>query len=91
ITTNSYLKDLNNELDIYVENFTTTYDNKIVNLFITKELKKAISLQNKNYYQDVLVIKYIVKNSSGVELQNTQNMVLNNESYFNIVSMGTRP
>ncbi|MFP3834876.1 hypothetical protein [Chryseobacterium sp. SIMBA_028] len=91
ITTNSYLKDLNNELDIYVGNFTTTYDNKIVNLFITKELKKAISLQNKNYYQDVLVIKYIVKNSSGVELQNTQNMVLNNESYFNIVSMGTRP
>ncbi|AZA99365.1 hypothetical protein EG359_07010 [Chryseobacterium joostei] len=92
ITTNSYLKDINNELDVYVGNFTATYDNKIINLFITKELKRNISLQNKNYYQDVLSIRYIVKNTSGQVLQDTKNMaIMANEILHTIYSFGTSP
>jgi len=50
ITSNSYLKDLNNELDSYVGNFSANFDGKIINLFITKEVKKKIDLQTKSYY-----------------------------------------
>lgn len=37
------------------------------------------------------MVKYIIKNSSGTILQNTQNMILTDQSYFNIYSIRTRP
>lgn len=91
IPQNAYVKDLNNELTPYVGIYKSNYQGNEIALFITKEEDKPTRRMNKNFYRDALIIKYIVKNSSGIILQDTQNMVLNNESYFNIVSMGTRP
>ncbi|MGU3374990.1 DUF6705 family protein [Chryseobacterium sp. M5A1_1a] len=91
VPNNSYLKDLNHELDPYMGTYKTNFQGNQITLLITKVENKLVKSTHKNYYMDVLVIKYIVKNSFGGELQNTQNMDLNNESYFNIVSMGTRP
>jgi hypothetical protein len=42
IPTNSYLKDFNNELDPYVGNYTSTYQDKIITLYIIKENQKLI-------------------------------------------------
>ncbi|WP_172277278.1 DUF6705 family protein [Chryseobacterium sp. LAM-KRS1] len=92
ITSNSYLKDLNNELDSYVGNFSANFDGKIINLFITKEVKKKIDLQTKSYYQDVLCIKFIVKKTSGQVLQDTKNLSIPiNQDTHTIYSFGTSP
>jgi len=92
IISNSYLKDVNNELDNYEGNFTANFDDKTINIFITKELKKPITLQTKNYYQDVLSIKYIVKNGNDQVLQDTKNMSIpTNQTIHTIYSFGTSP
>ncbi|WP_157676830.1 hypothetical protein [Chryseobacterium sp. T16E-39] len=92
IIANSYLKDVNNELDSYVGNFTANFEGKTINLFITKELKKPINLQTKNYFQDVLSIRYIVKNASGQILQDTKNMSIPaTQTIHTIYSFGTSP
>ena len=87
----AYVKDLNNELNPYIGIYKANFQGNEITLFITKEENKPIKRMNKNFYRDALVIKYIVKNSSGAILQDTQNMVLTNQTYFNIISIGTRP
>ncbi|WP_312994656.1 hypothetical protein [Chryseobacterium flavum] len=91
IPQNAYVKDLNNELTPYIGTYKSIYQGNEIFLFITKEDHKLTKRMKKVFYRDALVIKYIVKNSSGIILQDTQNMVLDNESFFNIVSIGTRP
>ena len=91
IPANAHLKDLNNELLSYVGNYNTNFQGNNIYLFITKVEDKLEKSANKNYYTDALIIKYIVKNPSGIVLQDTQNMVLNDQTFFNIVSMGIRP
>ncbi|MDH6252831.1 hypothetical protein M2347_002558 [Chryseobacterium sp. H1D6B] len=89
---NSYLKDINNELVQYIGTYKANFDNKEITLFITKENHKFFDLKVKKYYQDVLSIRYIVKNSSGIILQNTQNMNFQpNQLRFAIYSTKTRP
>lgn len=91
IPINAYVKDLNNEFTTYIGTYKGTYKGNEITLFIIKEENKPSKLMNKNFYRDVLSIRYIVKNSSGIILQNTQNMNLNDQSNFNILSMGTMP
>lgn len=91
IPVNGYVKDFDNELDPYVGTYKAIYEGNEITLLITKELNRPTKLVNKNFYNDVLSIKYIVKNQSGAILQNTQNMNLSNDTYFNIISMGTMP
>ncbi|MDC8103086.1 DUF6705 family protein [Chryseobacterium sp. Chry.R1] len=91
IPNNSYLKDLNHELDPYVGKYKANYQGNEIIIFITKVDNKLEKSTHKSYFTDALVVKYIIKNSSGTILQDTQSMVLNNDSYFNIVSIGTRP
>jgi len=87
----SYLKDLNNELSPYIGTYKANHQGNEITLFITKEENKLTKRVDKQFYRDVLVVKYIVKNSSGAILQDTQNMILTDNTYFNIYSMGTRP
>lgn len=84
----SYLKDLNNELDPYIGTYKTNYNGKEVILYITKVNDKLEKRPQKVFYRDVLTIKYIVKNSSGTILQDTQNTNLqtNGISSFRIRS-----
>lgn len=91
IPTNAYVKDLDNEFPPYIGTYKATYKGNEITLFITKEENKPSKLMNKNFYRDVLSIRYIVKNSSGIILQNTQSMNLSAQSNFNILSMGTMP
>ena len=91
IPPNAHIKDLNNELAPYIGVYKANFQGNEITLFITKEEDRLIQYSDQNFFQDALVIKYIIKNSSGIVVQDTQNMVLNNHSYFNIISMGTRP
>lgn len=88
IPANSYLKDLNNELNSYTGIFQGDYQGKGITLYITKIEKKLQKSSQKIYYSDVLDIKYVVKNSSGVVLQDTMN---NNIPSINLYSIGTKP
>ncbi|UEQ74627.1 hypothetical protein J8N07_13180 [Chryseobacterium arthrosphaerae] len=89
---NSYLKDLNNELDPYVGTYKGNFEGHEITLFITKQNYKFFDLKIKKYYQDVLSIKYIVKNSSGVILQNTQSMNFQPDQLrFTMYSTKTKP
>ncbi|MCD1116209.1 DUF6705 family protein [Chryseobacterium turcicum] len=91
IPANGYIKDTNNELNSYVGTYKTNYQGNEIILIINKEENKPTRRMNKDFYRDALVVKYIVKNSAGNILQNTQNMILNDQTYFNIVSIGTIP
>lgn len=77
IPDNSYLKDLNNELTPYVGIYKTNFNNNEVSLLITKVDKKFENSVNKKYYMDILSVKYIIKDSFGRILQDTQNELTN--------------
>jgi len=86
----SYLKDQNNELLPYIGTYNANYGGNKITLFITKEEKKLINRIDKKFYRDVLSIRYIVKNSTNIVLQNTQDMTFQlNQSKFAIYSMRT--
>jgi len=70
----SHFKDINNELSPFVGKYSATYNGKQITLFIIQENNKLFNFIDKDIYIDVLSIKYIVKNSSGATLQDTQSM-----------------
>ncbi|MCU7612873.1 hypothetical protein N0B16_00305 [Chryseobacterium sp. GMJ5] len=82
---------MNNELTPYIGTYRTSYQGNEITLFITKQENKLEKSTGETYYMDALIVKYIVKNSTGTILQDTQSMNLGDQSYFNIVSMGTLP
>lgn len=82
IPSNAHVKDLNNELNPYIGIYKTSYQGREITLYITKIDKRLEQRSNKNFYRDALVIKYIVKNSSGVILQDTQNNNIPNIELF---------
>lgn len=67
----AYVKDLNNELNPYIGVYKGNYEGNEITLFINKVEHKFEKRTNKDYFMDVLDVKYIVKNSSGLVLQNT--------------------
>ncbi len=81
----SYLKDTNNELQNFIGIYSGNYDGKQIILYITKEDKKLFNFVDKKIYVDVLSVRYIVKNSSGAILQNTQNMAFQQEQYIHTI------
>ncbi|WP_294279861.1 hypothetical protein [uncultured Chryseobacterium sp.] len=88
----SYVKDMDNELDQLVGNYKADFEGRQISLFITKQPKKLIHLGNRKFYQDVLSIRYQIKNSSGLILQDTQNMNFqSNQFEHTIYSTMTRP
>lgn len=86
IPDNAQVKDLNNELNPYIGIYKATFQGNELTLFITKEENKLEKRVNKQFYRNALVVKYIVKNTSGLILQNTQNSSSNQ-----LYSIGTRP
>ncbi|WP_288435992.1 hypothetical protein [uncultured Chryseobacterium sp.] len=88
IPPNAHVKDLNNELAPYIGIYKANFQGNEIFLFITKMEDKLEESTHKNYYMDALVIKYIVKNSSGAILQDTQN---NNIPNIELYSTRTRP
>ncbi|GAA4162019.1 hypothetical protein GCM10022217_28690 [Chryseobacterium ginsenosidimutans] len=78
IPANAYVKDLNHELDPYIGTYKADHQGKEITLFITKVENKLEKNVGKIYYLDALIVKYIIKNSSGTILQDTQNMNLQN-------------
>ena len=87
---NSYLKDLNNELNAYIGIYKASFQDKEITLFITKETMKYFNALH--VYKDALSIRYIVKNPTGTILQDTQNMAFQANQYkYTIFSQGTYP
>jgi hypothetical protein len=84
----AYIKDTNNELATYIGIYKANFNGFETTLYITKEENKLQKRSTKQFYRDVLVIKYIVRNSSGAILQDTQN---NNLDIASIFSIGTEP
>ncbi|WP_394667136.1 DUF6705 family protein [uncultured Chryseobacterium sp.] len=88
IPNGAYLKDTNNELAPYVGTYKTNFNGNEIILYITKQENKLEESSHKNYYMDALIVKYIVKNSYGNVLQDTQN---NNIYNIELYSIGTNP
>ncbi|WP_288435993.1 DUF6705 family protein [uncultured Chryseobacterium sp.] len=92
IPPNAYVKDLSNELAPYVGVYKANYQGNEIILYITKEDTRPVHYTDQQFYRDALVIKYIVKNSTGAILQNTQNMNFTPDQKFHtIFSTRTRP
>lgn len=89
IPQNAYLKDINNELIPYIGTYKANFQGNEITLYITKEENKLMDYGDQKFYRDALAIKYIVKNSSGVVLQDTNNT--NNTPKIELYSIGTRP
>ncbi|WP_419868150.1 hypothetical protein [Chryseobacterium sp. CT-SW4] len=88
----SYMKDLNNDLPPYEGTYKATFEGNEITLFITKEDKMLIDYgaDDRKYYQDVLHVKYTIKNiSTGNVLEDNLNS--NSLSEREIISMGTNP
>jgi hypothetical protein len=60
IPNGSYIKDLNNDYNKFVGTWKTESGNKEVYLYITKQENRPINRLNKNFFRDVLLIKYKV-------------------------------
>ncbi|WP_315094519.1 DUF6705 family protein [Chryseobacterium timonianum] len=88
IPNGAHLKDTNNELNPYIGIYKANFNGNEVTIFITKQENKLEESAKKNYYMDALIVKYIVKNSTGVTLQDTQN---NNLYNIELYSIGTTP
>lgn len=88
IPANAHVKDLNNELPPYIGTYKANYQGNEITLYITKEDDRPTKAMNKQFFQDALVIKYVVKNLSGLILQDTKNQ---NIPEINLYSIRTRP
>ncbi|UZT96003.1 hypothetical protein ODZ84_12205 [Chryseobacterium fluminis] len=73
ISNYSYLKDLNNELSPYIGVYKGIFQGNEITLFVTKQEHKLIDYDNQKFYRDIISIKFQIKNSSGIVLQDTQN------------------
>ncbi|CAD7810464.1 hypothetical protein CHRY9390_02183 [Chryseobacterium aquaeductus] len=92
ITLNSYLKDLDNELTPYIGTYQSNVNGNQITLFISKQDHTYMSSSKYKYYQDILIVRYTIKNSVGVTLQSTQNVNFINTTDKNLIhSISTRP
>lgn len=73
IPNGAYVKDLNNELSPYVGTYKANFQGNEITLFITKVENRLTVYTDQSFYRDALVAKYIIKNSAGIILQDTQN------------------
>lgn len=80
----SYLKDTNNELSPYIGTYSAVFNGHQTTLYITQEPHKLIEYANQKFYRDVLSIKFIVKNSTGGILQDTQTINTQSNSIYSM-------
>jgi len=70
----SYLKDINNDLVPYIGTWKATFDNKEITITVDKVDHHLYNFRIKKFYQDVLFIRYSIKNSQGTILKSTMNL-----------------
>jgi hypothetical protein len=74
VPNDAYIKDINNELVPYVGTWNGTWNNKTLSVQF-KRIKKYQNYDNNNpYYQDVLIGKFKVSDSSGNILFDNTNL-----------------
>ena len=89
--TNSYFKDLNGELDAYLGTWTATFQGETTKLVISKELKRPMEMWNKDFFKDVLLIRFEIRNAANQVLQSSLNNNINygGDILFLMMSVGT--
>lgn len=65
-----------NLLDAFVGTYRSTFQGNEITLYMVKKTHLLFERVNNKFYKDALSIRFIVKNSSGTILQDTQNMSL---------------
>lgn len=81
----SYIKDTKNELPPYIGIYKANYQGNEIILYITKTDKKLLEFPRKKFYKDVLEVRYIVKDSTGKVLQDTQNNITKKNEIESII------
>ena len=88
IPTNSYLKDLNNELPNFVGLYKADYQNNIITLNLILENHKFINNVLNNYYIDLIKIGFKIESNNGLIIYDTQDQnIPQNELKHTIRSM----
>nr|WP_315028031.1 DUF6705 family protein [uncultured Chryseobacterium sp.] len=89
---NTYFKDLDNELNKYVGVWKSNFQNKIITLNIVKEIKRPYSEWGRNFFSDILLVRYEIRDSNGNILQTTLNNAYHpqGEVKNSILSLGTK-
>ncbi|HCA07880.1 DUF6705 family protein [Chryseobacterium sp.] len=72
---NSYFKDLNEELTPYIGVWESNFHNKTIKLVVNKEIKRPYTEWGKSFFSDILIIRYEIKDSNGSVLQTTLNNI----------------
>ena len=79
----TYVKDINNKLDKFVGTWRGEVDNKSYEFVVEKITLEANDL---GYKEDVLIMRYDIKNSSGTTVENTLGLPVDSpyviEGYF---------
>ena len=70
----SYLKDNNNELIPFIGTWKAAFDSKEITIKIDKVDHHYTKLGTHIYYEDVLFIRYSIKNSQGTIIKSTINL-----------------
>ncbi|WP_336665067.1 DUF6705 family protein [Elizabethkingia meningoseptica] len=86
ITTNSYLKDLDNILPRYTGTWRTDYNGANIYLTIDNVTKHPSKFGNISFYNDVLFVRYVIKNSDGAIIQSTLGKAITEANIKSIIS-----
>jgi hypothetical protein len=70
----SYLKDINNELVPYIGTWKAAFNDKEITIKVDKIDKYLVEYVNNKFYQDILFIRYSIKNSQGTIIKSTMNL-----------------
>lgn len=79
----AYLKDTNNSYSPYIGEWKANVSNNEITLKIEKVNDRFHDYKTKKFYQDVLFIKYTIKNQQGNIIESTMNL---NITDSNIIS-----
>ncbi|KMQ68190.1 hypothetical protein ACM39_10100 [Chryseobacterium sp. FH2] len=90
IPSNAHVKDLDNELSQYVGTYKANFQGSEIILYITKTEDKLMDYGNQKFYRDVLIVKYIVKNSAGTVLQDTKSNNTTNIEFYSYYTYPTK-
>lgn len=73
----SHLKDFSNSYSPYIGEWKANFSNNEITLKIEKVNDRFHDFSTKKFYQDVLFIKYTIKNQQGNIIESTMNLNIN--------------
>lgn len=74
VPANAYIKDLNNELVPYEGTWKGTWNGKTIFIYLKSVKNYFTHLENKPYYNDILIGKFKVQDSGGTILFDNSNL-----------------